>query len=531
MKALFLLFSSLAFATSGDPYLVETKVKADLESSLSRIIRKNQYLVQVNVEVSTHSSKKMFEAETTVGSNAEVTRRPAAEVTAGFVPEPEVKSTSPTKEERQVYRFVETPTLEAIRVQIQVDDKLPENVLNQARALAGAYINTNYSELGTVRVTEVTMLKPEWWEREIPTNQWLGWLASACLLMFLMIRRGNSKQFLTIPAAVSPAPEIAKPTPPPESSNEIKDFFSIQESEETRKMLLSQIVLRGDCFRGYYSRLAPEHRLEIYSFLKGPAFESVLERLGLGIPKAQAGVSEEVKRDRILWHEKNFEEFVEMSNWQDKQLFGFLTYLTDEQLAALAQHEDSKTVCLMLRFMKPGQAATILDNFPKEKQLEILSHVPALKSSAFSEIASIEAQVRSSIRHLPNHFFALGSEDSAFWGQVVGESKEQDKLVETLEKTQSDMLPQLKKLKFKLEDAAQLGVEISEKVFNDVDNELLSLAMVSCDGEAVKVFLNALPQKRRELVEQQITSSRGAAKETIVSARQVLTAKFRENLP
>lgn len=525
MKIYLLLFVSLT-AFAGDAYLVESRVQADLENTLSRIIRKDQYLVQVNVEISTTTVRRIFETETTVGTAPEVARRPAAEVTAGFVAEPEARPMSPAKEERQTYRMVDSPKVEKIRVQIQVDDKLPENVLNQARALTNAYLSSNYPDVGSLRVTEVSMLKPEWWEYASNHIHWIGWLGSFCLLMLLLVR--NSFAARVAPVAAPAAIPAKNPEPAP--ATKLPDTVAAPtiKSDETRRRLLSRVVAFADCFRAYHARLTPEQRIEIWTVLHGPAFDSVLERQGLEIPRLTA--LEEVKEERIQWHDKNFAEFVEATQMQDKKPFGFLPHLTDEQLATLAGHENAKAVCLMLRFMKPRQAATILDNFSKEKKLEILSHVADLKSSSFTEVSSLEQQVRESIQKLPTHFFGLGKEDSAFWGQVLGESKDQDELVEALEKTQTDLLPHLKKLKFKLEDAAQYDAATLDKVLNDVENDVLCMALASCDAETVAVFVKALTEQRRELVEQQITNSKAMPKEALASARQVLTNKFREFL-
>ena len=126
--------------------------------------------------------------------------------------------------------------------------------------------------------------------------------------------------------------------------------------------------------------------------------------------------------------------------------------------------------------------------------------------------------------------FGLGKEDSSFWSQVLGESKDQDHLVEALEKTQSDLLPYLKKLKFKLEDAVELDPALLEKILNEIENDVLCMGLASCDSEIAGKFLNVLNEKRRELVSQQITSFRASPKEALASARQSLTKTFREFL-
>lgn len=522
MKWLLIILSAVAQATPTDPYLLETKVQRELNELISRIIRKEQYVVLVHVEIGTYSTRKIFEAEMTTGSGPEVVRKPAAEVTAGFVPDPNllVPPPGPSKEERQVYRFVETPNVEKLRVQIQVDDKLPEKTLNQARAIATAYLSGNYPQVGKLHMIEVAMLHPLWWEVGMTYSQWLGWIGLALLLVMLVLRRRQVPVPAALPTAAAPIAEVKPVAPVAADSGE-------KEKEEMRKRLLSRVVARTECFRSYYQRLTPENRSEVCAILKGPAFDFVCEKLRLEkAPQASA----EIEKDRLQWHEKNFSEFMEMSEWQDRQPFGFLTHLNDEQLVALAQQMDTKTVCIMLRFLKPNQAAMILDNFPQEKRLDILSQVSAVKSTSFTEISALEHRVRSVLQILPSQFFGLGREDSAFWGQVLGESKDQVRLAEAIEQTQSDMQAVMKKLKFQLEEAAQLDKALLEKVLGDLDNDVVAVALASCNDETVKFFLDLLPEKRREFVEAQITSSKSLPKDALQMARQTLTNRLREHL-
>ena len=81
-----------------------------------------------------------------------------------------------------------------------------------------------------------------------------------------------------------------------------------------------------------------------------------------------------------------------------------------------------------------------------------------------------------------------------------------------------------------IEDAAQYDAATLDKVLNDVENDVLCMALASCDAETVAVFVKALTEQRRELVEQQITNSKAMPKEALASARQLLTNKFREFL-
>src|SRR5690606_16746226 len=103
-------------------------------------------------------------------------------------------------------------------------------------------------------------------------------------------------------------------------------------------------------------------------------------------------------------------------------------------------------------------------------------------------------------------------------------------ILNDIQKTNPGIYPNLKKFKFRLEDAVSLPNTLMERVVADVDNEELSMALATIPSDLVDVFLDVVSPKRKEIIEYQIASSRTAPKDELHVARQNLTKRFREVL-
>lgn len=548
-----------------EAFMVEGHVQSDLDAALSRMIPSDQYLIQVTGEVQTRMERKIVEGETmTQGMNLQNEVAPPP-VMPGFVTEPQDSKEAATNpfQNRQTFRMVETPTLTALKVRATFDDGLPSSTVTRAKSLIAAYLKSNYPTVSYVAFSSMPMIKQKSLERDLaallnlkkddPESFWgqMRWVIAAFLaLVFLMMvfgranapRRsgagagGNRGLAPTLNfSGLSGLADLFGPSRPDVPEKQRSSRISARAVEDLsqqffkRKRMIDKFLARSEAFRLYFEQCSNDDREEIYAAMKGPAFDSMLDGMGFRRP-LESTMDSETLEERMLLHEKNFEEFVAAKEWQEKQFFGFLGQLSDEQLVALCKREDARNVCVMLRFLKPAQSAAILDHLSSLKRTEVISYTHEVSELPFADLITYEKSLRTAAQRLPFATFGNSKEDPEFWGSVLNESQHQEELFNDIEKTNPGLSPLLKKFKFKLEDAASLPDNLLNKVLGNIDNEELCLALSTCTDDVVEVFLDAVSPARKNMIAKHMETYRDIPKERGVAARSMLTRKFREVL-
>ncbi len=550
------LFPLIASAMN-DAYLVESKVQGDLENALSRLIPKEEFLVQVNAEVQVKSERKLVEGETII-SQVEREEETTVPPMPGFVPEiKEERSKDKPTQSRQVYRTVDSSELAALRVYVKFDDALKPATITQAKNAVQEYLRGSYSNKAFVSYSELPMLKPErkpakseaevlmekmqvelekLKEKTPPTLmeqvwQYVKWIGAAVLgaiAMMLLIQResqknGNADTSLRNLLPFMHPHEVAKS----QSFQKSQSKESTEESAaELRQRLLAKFLSRSEAFKNYHDVLNTDLRMELYAGLQGPAFDSLLD--GVRVTRPLKLIEPPDLDQKLQRHEKNFDEYVRAQDWKSGQFFGFMHYLTDEQINAIAQQQTPRTVCVLLRFMRPEQSAKILKTLTDKQKSEVLAYSSKLNQIPFSELVEIEQQVRKISNQLPKNIFGASKDEADFWGNILSEADDQDSILRIIEREKPDLYPSLKKYRFALEDAASLPDSILEKVLVNVDNDELCLALSTCSKDVADVLLDALSPKRREHLLDQLQGYKESDKEKTNAAKIILTKKIRE---
>jgi flagellar motility protein MotE (MotC chaperone) len=570
---LLLLLCWQANAATSDPFLVSSKVQSDLDAAISRLIPTEQFLVQVNADVATRLEKRLIEGETIIAAPPEPQPAPMAPM-PGFVPETEEKIARYEPPVKQAYRMVEIAELKAVRVAITFDDALGELTTTRAKNWMRNYLQVNYAGMGMLSFSTMPMLKPvkeparevaavpekketppvkpPLEEVEVLWNyaRWASVALLVVIAVLLLTSRGKQQAPQMMPLfAGMPGGTDNRPRQRPDvrevfgegleqgwqddnarkktSNANAKVTVSAAEMAERRKKVLDRFLARSQAFRQYFSTLSLEAAAELYACLKGQAFDKLLEGLHIAQPRSDKKIPTNVD-DILAQHDKDFDEFVHAKDWEDRQFFGFLHSLTDEQLATLVAGQSNEIACVVLRMMQPKQSAAVLGMMSPQKRSQILADVKNLQNVSFADLVSIERDLRTTAQRVPDRFFGSEKEDVTFWGTVVSESTNQDVLVEELVRSRPEIAGQLKKFRFRLEEAASLPDALLQRVLSAVDNEELCLALATCSKDVREVIVDVLPDLRRQVIVEMFPSFKNAHKDRTAMARQRLTRRIRE---
>jgi hypothetical protein len=539
-------------SASADPLLAESKVQTDLEAALVRVLPREKFLVLVNSEVRYQTERKLVEGEVYAAASEEKSRFVPM---PGFVPEPQMPQDAP-RPERQLYHSVDVPVLHRLRVEVSLDEKTPQPIVARAKQLVEQYLHVNYPGVGAASFAQVPMRSPATEATEAPTlaraeraddrllpaqalalyGPWAMATLALLLLFASLFPTGRHRKVARAPKTPSGLSQVFFPVQSPTLASVFEGKPGAKaegskgpESAPTsrRRRLLKRFLAHSDSFRLWFLKLGENQRQELIGLMQGPGFLKLLEQLGLPVPTPADAV--EGDESQFAPHEKSFEEFTHAMEWQDRQFFGFLTALSDDQLIALAKHTESLPMCFMLRYLRPEQSAHLLDALGPVSRSRILSELPTAKKLTLTEIAELENKMRAAVQKLPRLSSASRS-DVDFWAQVLTHLESQESLLKAIEKTDPEMVPTLQRFRFKLDDVPTVAEDVVERVVSDSDNEELGLALAGTPAPVTDRLLKALSARRRAVLEAQLENYRSAPKDKIRQAVGTLTKRFRDSL-
>ncbi|MGE4233685.1 MAG: FliG C-terminal domain-containing protein [Bacteriovoracia bacterium] len=563
----FLILISLPAFASLDPMMEASKLQNDLESAITRFVPKDSFIVQVNASTETVSEKRLVEGESLVQSGGanEVVVPPLP----GFTPPVEQVKQTPPNQTRQVYKMVDRDVLKSLDVQITLDSALSKETVAQVKNFVQSFVAGIFGSKAKIAYHQVQMKGVEASNSLLLSSAWLPWILFGLALLglaFLLLRKKKEQPRPVYPSVVGEEPverqdsvsdgdykmigrqnhsgrvsfappnsgQLALPAGTSKSSGQSSDpkskYPALPASEtfvDRRYELLQTLLRNASIFRLYYNKLAEAAKLELYAALRGPAFDSLLETLGISIPPGADDLNPPTE-EQMLFYLKNFNEFIHANIWQNEQFFGFLQQLSNDHLLTLVRQENALISSLLLKFMKPEQSAFILKSLKSEERIQILEQSSRIASISSEELLSIEEKIRSQANKLPKFLLGISEEEITYWTNVLTHADNQDELLLDLEKSRPELYQKLARFRFHLEDVPSLPQPLTSKVLEEIENDELALALLTCPRDIVDYVLGEIPPNRRTLLNSQLTMYHGLPKEKLKQARVSVTQKFRE---
>ena len=543
----FVMLAGVCFASSD---LSSGAVKMELEDAISKIVPKDRFLVQVTMNTDTVSEKRISEGETVTQNN------PSNEVNVPPLPGftvPPTTPQSPVGQSRQSYKMVDKEVLKSVNVAVDLDQSVDNEAVDQVKALVTRYLDMSYGKKASVTFSNVHMIAaaPSSGNsafQDFFAKNWAGLiigllvvtLSIALLKMFfskkreplyprVMNRADEEEADVSYPkyGRDHDHDQNGKPKPSALPSGSFPSLPATTKFIDGRTELLKEFLKNSETFRLYFSKLSEAAQMELYTGLRGPAFDSLLETLSLKVPVGNENTPPP-SEEQMLFYQKNFQEFIDTHLWQHSQFFGFLRQLTADQLSTLIKQENPVVSAVILKFCKPEDSALVLGSLSSKVRMEILDQFYRTQNLSSDELSQVETAVREKVSRLPKLLLGYNQQDQDYWSKVLTHSTQQEALLLDLEKSRPDLYPALAKFRFKLEDMPSLPTPLVQKVLDEIDNEELSLALLKCPKPVVDFALAELGTERRALIASHLGMYSGIPNEKIQQARQSLTLKFRE---
>lgn len=507
-------------ATEG---FAEISVRSDLENILSKIIKKDNFLVQVSGIYKPEKEKRLLESEL-------IQKSPSYERPSALPPELpgfEVTGTSGTSEimpaeyKKEVYQFSEKDKLTKLNVQIFYNETLSSETVSKIKEIANAYlqnqINIKHSLSFTPFLPLPSEIASEEKEASLPIEQYFLWALTGLLALALI--------WALIRLTRKPKKEEAFSSAPSVGPNEAITGPKVNDIE--RSHLLEGFLRDPSAFRAYYMSLTPENRAAISQALTGPAFSALKSALDLQTLE-EALVGSETDEHNLSYYIRDFADFLKTYNWQNSRFFGFLPHYNDDAIIALFRELPATQCAVVARFISKERMAKIFVAMPEGKRKEIIRNARMAALMPLEEMSKIEASVRHYLSLMPSSGTPLVRSDYEFLKDIVESSDDQESILRDIKDVDEKSYEKLAKLRFNIEDIPNMPVSLVSKVLSEFDNKQLSIVLNNIPEEISNYLLGLLPENRRSLILSQRKTLTNIAALDIDKARKEFVALFRK---
>ena len=172
--------------------------------------------------------------------------------------------------------------------------------------------------------------------------------------------------------------------------------------------------------------------------------------------------------------------------------FDFLRKTDPSQLLNFIQNEHPQTIALIMAYLDPEQAATILSSLSAERQAEVAKRIAIMDRTSPEVIREVERVLERKLSSLVTQDFTTAGGVKAIVEVLNRVDRTTEKtIIETLEVDNPELTEEIKRLMFVFEDIVMLDDRSLQMVLREVDGKDLSLALKATPKEvAAKVFKN-----------------------------------------
>ena len=205
--------------------------------------------------------------------------------------------------------------------------------------------------------------------------------------------------------------------------------------------------------------------------------------------------------DEAFGGERAKEVITKLTTSTKPRPFEFARKADATQLLNFLQNEHPQTIALILSYLRPTQAATILGSLPQEMQADTVKRMALMDRASPEVIAEIEREFEKKLSAVMSEEYAvIGGIDSVVdMINLVDRSTEKN-IMEQLEIDTPNLAEDIKKRMFVFEDIATLDNKSIQRILREVDNKDLAISLKGTSTKVKQAILNNVSKRLAETI-------------------------------
>lgn len=183
--------------------------------------------------------------------------------------------------------------------------------------------------------------------------------------------------------------------------------------------------------------------------------------------------------------------------------FEFARKTDASQINNFIQDEHPQTIALILAYLPPSQAASVLSELAPEKQADVAKRIAQMDRTSPDIIHEVEKNLERKFASMINQDYTIaGGVDSIVDILNAVDRGTERNIMETLEIEDPDLTDEIKRKMFVFEDIITLDDRSIQRVLREIDNNDLALALKNANAEVQKVVFRNVSQRLASMLKE-----------------------------
>ena len=209
--------------------------------------------------------------------------------------------------------------------------------------------------------------------------------------------------------------------------------------------------------------------------------------------------------EKAMGAEKTMEIINKLTVSLQVRPFDFVRKADPSQILNFIQNEHPQTIALILAYLKPSQAATVLSSLPQDKQADVARRIATMDRTSPEIIKEVERVLEKKISSMVTEDFTAVGGIQAIVDVINSVDRGTEKyIMDTLEIEDTDLAEEIRKRMFVFEDILSLDNKAIQRFLREVDNAQLALALKGSTDEVQTLIFNNMSKRLVETLKEDL---------------------------
>lgn len=209
--------------------------------------------------------------------------------------------------------------------------------------------------------------------------------------------------------------------------------------------------------------------------------------------------------EKAYGEEKTMEIIGRISASLQVRPFDFMRKTEPSQLLNFIQGEHPQTIALILAYLEPEKASSILGALPPERQADVAKRIALMDTTSPEIIKEVENVLERKLSSIaPQELTSAGGVKSVVEILNRVDRGTEKTIMEALEVQDPELAEQIKKLMFVFEDIVMIDDRSIQRVLREVESQDLGLALKGSSTEVTQKIFGNMSTRAADMLKEDI---------------------------